>query len=198
LTKILVKKKKGYVEDFDISKIKESLLKAGCKSDEAEEIGKEIREWARKQPRSIVHSFEIEKQVIDHTKDKHKDVLISFLFYAKNKIKPIKRVFNRKDIAQMLTSLFVIIQVYSQELIKISFFQGVSVLTISSLTCMTILYFVEGRQMWKHVIFGFTLVSLLAMIVGITLNAEVTDVIIAISVGLPVAAMVDVIGSREQ
>ena len=198
MTKILVKKKKGYVEDFDINKIKESLLKAGCKSDEAEKIGKEIKEWAGKQPRSIVHSFEIEKQIIDHTKDKHKDVLISFLFYAKNKIKPIKRVFNRKDIAQMLTSLFVIIQVYSQELIKISFFQGLSVLATSFLTCMAILYFVEGRQMWKHVISGFTLVSLLSIIIGTILEATFTDVIIAISVGLPVAAMVDVIGSREQ
>ncbi len=44
MTKILVKKKKGYVEDFDINKIKESLLKAGCKSDELEKIGKEIIE----------------------------------------------------------------------------------------------------------------------------------------------------------
>ena len=198
MTKILVKKKKGYVEDFDINKIKESLLKAGCKLDEAEEIGKEIKKWAEKQPRSMVHSFEIEKQIINHTKDKHKDILISFLFYAKNKIKPIKRVFSKKDIAQMLTSLFVIIQVYSQELIKISFFQGLSILTTSFLTCMTILYFTEGKQMWKHVIFGFTIVSLLAMIVGTILESTVIDVIIAISVGLPVAAMVDVIGSREQ
>jgi len=197
LTKILVKKKKGYVEDFDISKIKESLLKAGCKLDEAEKIGKEIREWAKKQPRSIVHSFEIEKQVINHTKDKHKDVLISFLFYAKNKIKPMKRVFNQKDIAQMLTSLFVIIQIYVIESVTVSFNQTIPVLITSLITCSAILWLIEGKQMLKHLIFGFILVSLLSLIVGKLLDVDKPEILLAISAGLPVAAMVDVIRNKE-
>jgi len=152
LAKILVKKNKGYVEDFDINKIKNSLTKAGCNSEKADMIGKEIEEWAKKQPGSSVHSCEIEKQIINLTKEKHKDVLISFLFFAKNKMRPIRRVFSKKDIAQMLTSLFVIIQIYVLEKIDIPFVQGIPVLISSFFTCMIILWLVEGRELWKHLI----------------------------------------------
>lgn len=195
MTNILIKKKGGYLEDFDISKINRSLVNAGCSLSEAEKIGKEIKEWVEKQPRKIIHSFEIEKQLIDHTQGKHKDVVISFLVHAKNKISPIKRAFGRNDIAQMLTSLFVIIQVFVLETIKIPFLQTVQVLIASFLTCMAILWLVEGKQMWKHLTSGFILVSLLASLIGVILGASIADVIIAISVGLPVAAMIDVLRS---
>jgi len=84
------------------------------------------------------------------------------------------------------------------EKIDIPFVQGIPVLISSFFTCMIILWLVEGRELWKHLISGFLLVSLLSMIVGTILEATSADVIIAISVGLPVAAMVDVIGSREE
>ena len=197
MSKILVKKKKGYVEEFDIDKVKKSLLNAGCKEDEADKISKEIREWAEKQPEKIIHSFEIEKQVLENTKEKHKDILISFLFYAKNKIKPMKRVFNRKDIAQMLTSLFVIIQIYVIESVTVSFSQAIPVLITSLITCSAILWLIEGKQMLRHLIFGFILVSLLSLIVGEILDVDKPEVLLAISVGLPVAAMVDVLGNKE-
>jgi len=197
LSKILVKKKKGYVEEFDIDKVKKSLLNAGCKEDEADKISKEIREWAEKQPEKIIHSFEIEKQVLENTKEKHKDILISFLFYAKNKIKPMKRVFNRKDIAQMLTSLFVIIQIYVIESVTVSFSQAIPVLITSLITCSAILWLIEGKQMLRHLIFGFILVSLLSLIVGEILDVDEPEILLAISVGLPVAAMVDVLGNKE-
>jgi len=197
LSKILVKKKKGYVEEFDIDKVKKSLLNAGCKEDEADKISKEIREWAEKQPEKIIHSFEIEKQVLENTKEKHKDILISFLFYAKNKIKPMKRVFNRKDIAQMLTSLFVIIQIYVIESVTVSFSQAIPVLITSLITCSAILWLIEGKQMLRHLIFGFILVSLLSLIVGEILDVDKPEVLLAISVGLPVAAMVDVLGNKD-
>jgi len=197
LSKILVKKKKGYVEEFDIDKVKKSLLNAGCKEDEADKISKEIREWAEKQPEKIIHSFEIEKQVLENTKEKHKDILISFLFYAKNKIKPMKRVFNRKDIAQMLTSLFVIIQIYVIESVTVSFSQAIPVLITSLITCSAILWLIEGKQMLRHLIFGFILVSLLSLIVGKLLDVDKPEILLAISAGLPVAAMVDVIRNKE-
>jgi len=197
LSKILVKKKKGYVEEFNIDKVKKSLLNAGCKEDEADKISKEIREWAEKQPEKIIHSFEIEKQVLENTKEKHKDILISFLFYAKNKIKPMKRVFNRKDIAQMLTSLFVIIQIYVIESVTVSFSQAIPVLITSLITCSAILWLIEGKQMLRHLIFGFILVSLLSLIVGEILDVDKPEVLLAISVGLPVAAMVDVLGNKD-
>lgn len=197
MSKILVKKKKGYVEEFDIDKVKKSLLNAGCKEDEADKISKEIREWAEKQPEKIIHSFEIEKQVLENTKEKHKDILISFLFYAKNKIKPMKRVFNRKDIAQMLTSLFVIIQIYVIESVTVSFSQAIPVLITSLITCSAILWLIEGKQMLRHLIFGFILVSLLSLIVGEILDVDKPEVLLAISVGLPVAAMVDVLGNKD-
>jgi len=197
LSKILVKKKKGYVEEFNIDKVKKSLLNAGCKEDEADKISKEIREWAEKQPEKIIHSFEIEKQVLENTKEKHKDILISFLFYAKNKIKPMKRVFNRKDIAQMLTSLFVIIQIYVIESVTVSFSQAIPVLITSLITCSAILWLIEGKQMLRHLIFGFILVSLLSLIVGEILDVDEPEILLAISVGLPVAAMVDVLGNKD-
>ena len=197
MSKILVKKKKGYVEEFDIDKVKKSLLNAGCKEDEADKISKEIREWAEKQPEKIIHSFEIEKQVLENTKEKHKDILISFLFYAKNKIKPMKRVFNRKDIAQMLTSLFVIIQIYVIESVTVSFSQAIPVLITSLITCSAILWLIEGKQMLRHLIFGFILVSLLSLIVGKLLDVDKPEILLAISAGLPVAAMVDVIRNKE-
>ncbi len=197
MSKILVKKKKGYVEEFNIDKVKKSLLNAGCKEDEADKISKEIREWAEKQPEKIIHSFEIEKQVLENTKEKHKDILISFLFYAKNKIKPMKRVFNRKDIAQMLTSLFVIIQIYVIESVTVSFSQAIPVLITSLITCSAILWLIEGKQMLRHLIFGFILVSLLSLIVGEILDVDEPEILLAISVGLPVAAMVDVLGNKE-
>ena len=197
MSKILVKKKKGYVEEFDIDKVKKSLLNAGCKEDEADKISKEIREWAEKQREKIIHSFEIEKQVLENTKEKHKDILISFLFYAKNKIKPMKRVFNRKDIAQMLTSLFVIIQIYVIESVTVSFSQAIPVLITSLITCSAILWLIEGKQMLRHLIFGFILVSLLSLIVGEILDVDKPEVLLAISVGLPVAAMVDVLGNKD-
>ena len=197
MSKILVKKKKGYVEEFNIDKVKKSLLNAGCKEDEADKISKEIREWAEKQPEKIIHSFEIEKQVLENTKEKHKDILISFLFYAKNKIKPMKRVFNRKDIAQMLTSLFVIIQIYVIESVTVSFSQAIPVLITSLITCSAILWLIEGKQMLRHLIFGFILVSLLSLIVGEILDVDKPEVLLAISVGLPVAAMVDVLGNKD-
>jgi hypothetical protein len=193
----LVKKRKGYIEDFDINKVKKSLLKAGCDKKEAEKISQEIKNWVRGQPGKIVNSMEIERQVIERTKDKHKDVLISFLLFARNKIKPIKRMFNRNDIAQMLTSLFVIIQIYVLETVEIPFFQGIPVLVSSLMTCSLILWLIEGTEMWKHLISGFLLVTILSVIVGGILEVTAADIIIAISVGLPVAAMVDVIGNRN-
>jgi len=193
LAGIKVRKKGGYAEDFDTGKVKASLLKAGCTESEAENIGEKIEAWAEKQPGKIVHSFEIEKQVIEQMKVKHKDVLITFLIYARNKIKPFKRIFNRKDIAQMLTSLFIIIQVYVIETVEIPLSQAIPVLITSSITCGVILWFIEGRQLWKHLISGFIVVSLLSLIVGIILGITLPEFIIAISAGLPVAAMVDVL-----
>ena len=193
MAKVLVRKKGGYLEDFNIDKLKAALLKAGCSDSETDEIGKRIYKWADEQPGKIVHSFEIEKQVIENTKERHKDILISFLIHAKNKIKPIKRIFNRKDVAQMLTSLFVIIQVYVMGSVNVALVQAIPILITSLITCAVILRLIEGRQMWKHLISGFILVTLLSFVTGVILNSKKPDILIAISVGLPVAAMVDVL-----
>ena len=193
MAKILVRKRGGYLENFDEDKLRSSLLKAGCDEKEAEKITKSIKEWAEKQPGRLVNSIEIERQVIEHTKDLHKDVLITFLIHARNKIKPIKRIFNKKDVAQMLTSLFMIINVYVLESTDLTFTESFLVLILSFFTSMIILWLIEGKEMWKHLTAGIIVVSILSTIVGIILKVNLPSILVAISVGLPVAAMVDVL-----
>ena len=107
----------------------------------------------------------------------------------------MKKVFNRKDIAQMLTSLFVIIQIYVLETVRLTFYQAIPVMMTSIITCVVILWLIEGKQLWKHFGSGLVLVSLLSLIVGLILGVDGPSVLIAISVGLPVAAMVDLLRS---
>jgi hypothetical protein len=174
LSTITVKKRGGNTENFSINKIKSSLLKAGCLPKEADKISNKIKEWAENQPGKIVHSVEIERKIIDKTKDEHKDTLISFLAHGKSKPRTMDRIFDRRDIAQMLTSLFVIIQVYvlSDERIigAISYQQATPVLLTSMGTCLVILWLLERDEIWKHFTFGLLLVSLLAMIIGLILE----------------------------
>ncbi len=193
MNKILVRKRGGYLENFDIDKIKSSLLKAGCIQIEAEKIAKNIKKWAEKQPGKLVRSIEIERKVIEHTKNEHKDTLISFLAHGKNKIGTVNRIFDRKDIAQMLTSLFVIIQVYVLDPVSLSFQDSIPVLFTSMGTCLVILWLMERDEIWKHFVFGLVLVSLLSTIVGLILNVDLPNILTAISVGLPVAAMVNML-----
>ncbi|MEM5793024.1 MAG: ATP cone domain-containing protein [Candidatus Aenigmatarchaeota archaeon] len=193
MPRILVRKRGGYLEDFDEDKIKKSLIKAGCTEKDAEKIASSIKDWAERQPGKIVNSVEIERQVVEHTREKHKDVLITFLAYGRNKIKPIKRIFNKKDIAQMLTSLFVIIQIYVIESVSVPIWQALSVLFISIFTNMLILWLIEGKEMWKHLISGFVVVTILSAIIGSILQENLSSIIVAMSVGLPVSAMVDVL-----
>lgn len=188
---ILVKKRRGHIESFNTDKIKNSLLKAGCLKEEAEKITRKIREWAENQPGKIVHSVEIERKIIDNTKDDYKDTLISFLVHGRTK--SVERIFDRRDIAQMLTSLFVIIQVYVLNPVVLTFQESVPVLFTSMGTCLVILWLLERKDIWKHFFFGLLLVSLLSAITGLILNVSFPGILIAISVGLPVAAMVNVL-----
>ena len=112
LPRILVKKREGHLEEFDKGKLRSSLISAGGVVHEVEEIVDNIEAWAEEQWGKVIHVFEIEKKVIEHTRDRYTDVLASYLTHARNKVKPVKKTFNRHDIAQMLTSLFAIIQVY--------------------------------------------------------------------------------------
>ncbi|MBL7169695.1 MAG: hypothetical protein ISS48_01620 [Candidatus Aenigmarchaeota archaeon] len=192
MPKIKVKKRAGGFEYFNIEKVKKSLLNAGCNLNESDAIASEIKKWAENQPGKIVHSLEIERQVIEHTKERHKDILISFLIYAKNKIKPIKQVFNKKDISQVLASLFVILQIYALDVIFVPFDRGVPIFFTSLFTCGLILRLnVEKKEMWKHLITGVISVALLSVLTGSILGVRPEEMLLAISVGMPVAAAID-------
>lgn len=193
LKELKVKKRNGRIENFHPEKIKSSVMKAGCTSGQAEKIAQEIHEWAMNQPGKIVHSFEIEKQVVSRLKDLHRDALVSFLLHAKEKMH-LEKIFDKKDISQILTSLFAIIQVYVFDITFLPLQTVSLILLVSLTTCGIVLWLNVGKyEAWKHLITSSFSVSLLALIIGIILNARVEEMLLAISVGMPVAAMVDVI-----
>jgi hypothetical protein len=49
------------------------------------------------------------------------------------------------------------------------------------------------KEMWKHLIAGILIVITLSAISGLVLNIEIEGIIIAASVALPVASMVDLL-----
>lgn len=195
IIEIRVVKKSGRIEHFDKNKVRNSLLKAGATDKEANEVIKSITNWVRKSARfGVITSKEIEGKLIELMETRNQKATISFLKFARKKIKPLYEKFDKRDIAQMLTSLFVIIQVFALEKNIFPLEKTLMVFSVSIATCSLILLLTVGmREMWKHIFSGILIVLLLSIISGYILSVSLEDMIIAASVGLPVATMVNVL-----
>ena len=99
--------------------------------------------------------------------------------------------FDRKDIAQMLSSIFIILQVFLLPTLIPSIEKSIFLLIISLLTCIIILYLISKTDFLKHLVMSIFVVGILSFVIGFLLNKNINYILIAFSIGLPVAAMVN-------
>lgn len=101
--------------------------------------------------------------------------------------------FDQRDVAQMLTSLFVITQVFVINIPSISFNQAIMIAIFSSAVCVLILRIISKSDFLKHFVAGALIVGISSMFLGYILNTTAVKILVAFSIGFPVAAMVNVL-----
>ncbi len=99
--------------------------------------------------------------------------------------------FDRKDIAQMLSSLFVIVQVFTLRTTQYGFNQAILLFVVSVFVCGLIVWLMARSYFLKHLVAGVLIVGIFSFLIKIVLNESVEKMLIAFAVGLPVAAMVN-------
>ena len=101
--------------------------------------------------------------------------------------------FDRKDIAQMLTSIFIIIQVFTLRIAEYEFTQSFLLFVSSIIVCGLIVWLMAKKDFLKHIGTGVLVVGIFSLLIGYILNEPIEKMLIAFAVGLPVAAMVDLL-----
>ncbi len=99
--------------------------------------------------------------------------------------------FDKKDIAQMLTSIFVIFQVYLYPITPPPFISDVVLFFTSLVVCFIVLKITAEKDVYKHLIAGLIISTVLSVLIGVTLLKSVGIMLIAIAIGLPAASMID-------
>lgn len=83
---LIVKKRDGVLEKFDMAKLKLSMLKEGASEDMAIDTTMAITEWVKKESkRRIVPASEIKENVVKLITKKDKDLARRYKEYTKNK-----------------------------------------------------------------------------------------------------------------
>jgi len=109
----------------------------------------------------------------------------------KEKTRVIHDRFDRKDIAQMLTSIFIVVQVFTLRTAQYEFNQSLVLFVSSIAVCGLIVWIMARKDFYKHLVAGILIVGIFSFSIGYILNESIEKMLIAFSVGLPVAAMVN-------
>jgi len=99
--------------------------------------------------------------------------------------------FDRNDIAQMLTSIFIVVQVFVLRTSEYEFNQSLILFFPSIIVSGIILWIIARQDFYKHFLTGFLIVGTFSFLLGYILNASVEKMLIAFALGLPVATTVD-------
>ncbi len=99
--------------------------------------------------------------------------------------------FDKKDVAQMLTSIFVIVQVFTIRTLQIELGQSFLLFVSSLVVCGLILWIMAGRDFLKHLLVGIVIVGTFSFLIGYFLNESIQKMLIAFALGLPLATMVN-------
>ncbi len=149
-----------------------------------------MRRHVRKIREKAGKGFHKVKEKTKHVVYRTKYVVVK----VKERARSVKEKFNKKDVAQMLTSLFVIIQIYTFRPVFPNVQKALLVFGISIITSGIILWLVAGkREMFKHLLAGTVIVIILSLASGYVLGIKPEGIIIASSAALPVATMVDLL-----
>ncbi len=192
---VWVKNKDGSVEKFNKEKIKNSLIKIGAPIKLASKIASRTSDLFKK--KKEVKTSEVEKKVFELAAKNSISLAYAFKEFTTQKVfGKVRQQFTRKEVARMLTCLFVIIQIYA---FRTDFFplnRSLLILSVSIIVSSIVLWLYVGRsEMWKHLIVGILISLSLSAIAGLILNIELEGVIIATSAALPVSTMVNVLRS---
>jgi len=109
----------------------------------------------------------------------------------KKKSRSIYDRFDRKDVAQMLTSIFVIVQVFTLRTTEFGLSQSLLLFTSSLIVCGLIVWIMAGKDFLKHLFVGVVIVSIFSFLIGYFLSETIEKMLIAFALGLPVATMVN-------
>ncbi len=195
MKEVWIKNKDGTLEKFNKEKIKEALVKVGTPLRLASEISSKALLWSKKKKEIDVN--ELEKKVFELTAQKSISAAYAFKeFTTKKIIGKVRQQFTKKEVARMLTSLFVIIQIYAfrGEYFEIS--KGLLILSLSIVTSSIVLLLYVGKiEMWKHLFVGILVSLILSTTAALILNVKLEGIVVAASAALPVSTMVNVLKS---
>lgn len=111
----------------------------------------------------------------------------------KKKTHEIYDRFDKGDIAQMLTSIFVIVQIFSIPISEYELYQSFLLFVTSVVVCGLIVWLIAKKDFLKHLAAGVLIVGTFSFLIGLILNQSIENIFIAMTVGLPVATMVNVL-----
>ena len=190
---VWVKNRDGTLEKFNKEKIKEALIKAGAPVRLASKITSKALSWSKK--KKEVEVKELEEKVFELTAKNNISVASRFKeFTTKKIIGKVKQQFTRKEVARMLTSLFVIIQIYAFRGEFFELHRGLLILLTSVITSSIVLLLYVGKnEMWKHLLAGILISFALASISALILGIKLEGIVIATAAALPVSTMVNVL-----
>jgi len=111
----------------------------------------------------------------------------------KERARPIYDAFDKKDIAQMLTSLFVIVQIFVIPIAELELHQSFLLVVTSLFVCGIIVWLISKKDFLDHLLWGVLIVGSFSFLIGLILNQSIQNILIAMTVALPVATMVNVL-----
>ncbi len=91
----------------------------------------------------------------------------------------------------MLSSIFIILQVYLLPTTAPELNETIILTIISSIVCGIILYLVSNKNFLKHLFSGMIIVSILSFVIGAVLSEKINMILTSISISLPAATIVD-------
>ncbi len=193
IKEVWIKNRDGSIEKFNKEKIKNTLVKVGTPLRIASEIATKTFSWSRSKKEVDIH--EIERKVFELTAKKSIEAAYAFKDFTTQKvIGRVRQQFTRKEVARMMTCLFVIIQIYSFRAEYFSLNRGLLILLTSVITSSIVLWLYVGRiEMWKHLITGILISVSLSVIGALILDIKLEGIVIAASAALPISTMVNVL-----
>jgi len=113
------------------------------------------------------------------------------VYRVREKTRTISDRFDKNDIAQMLTSIFVIVQVFSIPHYEFELYQSFPLFLTSVVVCGFIVWLIARKDFLTHLMVGILIVSVFSFLIDYILSQSITSIFIAMTVGLPVATMVN-------
>ncbi|MCX6821654.1 MAG: hypothetical protein NTW30_02640 [Candidatus Aenigmarchaeota archaeon] len=111
----------------------------------------------------------------------------------KKKTHEIYDKFDKKDVAQMFTCIFVIFQVFTFPLTRYKLYQSFLLLVTSIVVCGFIVRLIAKKDYLNHLTAGILIVTILSFLIGIILAHPIENILVAMAISLPVAALVDLL-----